>query len=209
MMHDLGDDCLRATRRLLMPALLAALLPPAAWAGTICGVVRDALTTALIPRAGVFVFEAAGPFTGLYAATDAGGAYCVANVPAGTYDLQVRVDDYLTGYVHGVVVTEDPVSVPVVLSPPEILLAPPWPNPARSSVRLGFSLAWTAPVRLSVFDARGRFVRAWHAPSLDAGAHEQTWDLTDAVGRPVPPGAYHILLEAAGLASRRTVIRIR
>lgn len=209
MMADLGNDLRRTACWLLTPLLVAVLLTSVASAGTICGVVRDAVTTAPIPRAGVFVLEPSGAFTGFFAATDANGAYCVENVPAGTYDLQFRVDDYLAGYVRGVVVTDDPVSVPFDLSPPHLLLAPPWPNPARASVRLPFSIARPSPVRLSVFDTRGRFVRAWSAPSLDAGAHEQAWDLTDGAGRPVPPGAYHVRLEAAGLRSSRTVVRAR
>lgn len=193
-----------------LASLLAfAFLPGQCAAGFICGTVRDEVTQAPVSRAGVFVLEPAGEFTGLFASTDAQGSYCVENVPPGTYDLEVRVDGYLVAYVRGVVVTDGPVSVPVDLSPARVLLGPPWPNPARSLVQLTFSIDRTTPVLLSIFDARGRFLRAWSSPSLDPGTHTQPWDFRDDLGRSVSPGVYLVRLQAGASQAVRTVLRAR
>ena len=65
-------------RRIAVPLALAALLAAAfvlpAAAGTLCGTVRDRVTSNPVAHAGVFLRTPAGAYTGIYGATDAVGA---------------------------------------------------------------------------------------------------------------------------------------
>jgi hypothetical protein len=188
----------RSSLRLgLLIGLLLLGLPSTTWAGSICGTVRDASTSLGIPNAGIFVRTPAGAYTGFYGATNASGSFCINSVPIGTYDLEVRVNDYQVGYVRGVVVTTTTdVTIPATLGP--VALAPPSPNPARVAARLPIVLAQRAAARLLVLDARGRLVRGWNDPALEAGSHDVDWNLRDQEGRRVSPGLYFVHLEAGG-----------
>jgi hypothetical protein len=77
------------------------------------------------------------------------------------------------------------------------------PNPFRGATSLRFVLVAPAPVRLTVMDAQGRRVRELVRGSMNAGAHESTWDGRDAGGGLVPPGTYFANLDVAG--ARRTI----
>src|SRR5512140_3839208 len=144
----------------LIAVCVAASSPSTSCAGSICGTVRDAATSAVVAHAGVFARTPAGAYTGLNAATDDAGSFCINNVPAGTYDLEVLVDDYRVGYLRGVQVTTS-TDVQAEVSLGAASLAAPYPNPARGSVRLAWRLGRPGSVRLAVFDAHGRLVAGW------------------------------------------------
>jgi hypothetical protein len=203
----------RSLRKGLSTALLAGLLvpwltPTALAAGTICGTVRDALTSLPVARAGVFVRDTGGAYTGFYAATDDSGAFCIGGLAAGTYDLDIRVDDYRIGYVHDVEVTDGVTAVPPIDGEPAVRLAAPSPNPARASVLLGWSQAVSGPVSLRVFDPSGRLVQGWTTPVADAGDHRLAWNFESLDGRVVPAGFYFLVLDADGTRRVRTVVRL-
>lgn len=84
----------------------------------------------------------------------------------------------------------------------------PRPNPAIGSTMLRFELESPGRTRLEVFDIRGRVIAVLVDRQLPAGAREERWDLTDAAGRPVPPGLYFARVLAAGrvMTSRIAVI---
>ena len=189
---------------LLIGVGLVLARAPIATAGSICGTVRDVQTMAPVPRAGVFVRTTAGAYTGLHAATDSTGAYCVENVPAGTYDLEFRVDNYVTTYVRDVQVQDDVTGVDVGATPAPILRA--WPNPARTRVSIQVQAdEGPAPI-LHVFDARGRFVRGW---KIQGGGRVFVWDLRDYRGSPLPAGVYFLSLRGRNnfAVTRITLIR--
>jgi len=68
--------------------------------------------------------------------------------------------------------------------------APCFPNPFRTETHLTVRLARAGPMRLAVYDIRGRQVREWSSAALPAGRHVVTWDGRDGRGRPVPAGVY-------------------
>ncbi len=76
------------------------------------------------------------------------------------------------------------------------------PNPlvtsAASQTRIGFALAESAPVRLSVYDATGRLVSTLGNHTLGAGAHELGWNGTDRSGARVAQGSYYVHLAIEG-----------
>ncbi|HEX7078118.1 MAG TPA: carboxypeptidase regulatory-like domain-containing protein [Candidatus Eisenbacteria bacterium] len=185
-----------AAALVLAAALSLALAPVPAVAGTICGVVRDAATSAPIARAGVFVRQPAGAYTGLYAATEWNGSFCVYFVPPGVYDLEIRVDDYAVAYVPGVRVSGTVTEVPVSIATGGLVLQRPWPNPAVHQVRLSWTMPREGAARLAVIDVRGRVVIVWSAGDLPAGVRTIDWDLRGAHGARLPAGVYYVLLEA-------------
>jgi hypothetical protein len=195
-----------ASRLLLLATMLITGFRPAL-AGTLCGTVRDASTNAPVGEAGVFLRLPTGAFTGYSGGTAADGSFCIASVPAGTYDLEVQRDDYVVAYLRGVVVTEDAVDVAVTAGA-GVALAHPVPNPAISSTTLRWTLPREGTVRMRVYDSAGRFVRGWSG-TAPLGAGSITWDLRDAAGRSVPAGIYHVQFEAGGVRLARTVTRIR
>jgi flagellar hook assembly protein FlgD len=72
------------------------------------------------------------------------------------------------------------------------------PNPFNPTTTIGFTVPAAAPVRLQVFDLRGRLVATLVDEELRAGQHEVIWTGSDASGREVPSGVYLSRLAAGG-----------
>ncbi len=191
--------------RVLLGLWMLAGAAVAATAGTLCGTVRDAQTQAPVARAGVFLRTTAGAYTGLHAATATDGGFCLNDVPAGTYDLEVRVDDYAVSWLRGVVVSDGASGVDLVVPAPSFRLALPYPNPAQGRVWFRFELREGGRARLVVHDLRGRLVRGWES-DLAAGAHELPWDMRAAGGARVADGIYFVRLTAGGETRERTLV---
>ena len=188
-----------ALRRLLrtLPALALGLAGPAlASAGTLCGTVRDAVTLAPIPAAGVFLRETTGGYTGLHDVTSGSGSFCISSIPPGTYDLEILVDDYRIAYLRDIAVTGTVTEVPVEVAGGALQFRRPYPSPAESQVTFSWFMPVPADARLAVFDARGRLVGDFAGRDLPAGMRSMTWDLRDQRGVRVPAGVYYARLES-------------
>jgi len=75
-------------------------------------------------------------------------------------------------------------------------LMPAVPNPFNPRTTLRFTLARRGPVRLEIFDARGRRVRRLLDRELVAGPHSLGFDGHDDSGRLLASGVYYLLLSA-------------
>ena len=103
------------------------------------------------------------------------------------------------------------------LSPPVEALTPAWttrlepnvPNPFNPRTRIRFVLGSAGPVRVDVFDARGRRVRTLVAGTRAAGRHEVTWDGRDARGRVVASGVYFCRLRTRGVDVARKMMLLK
>jgi hypothetical protein len=162
-----------------------------------------------VEGAGVVLFLSDGTHAGFGAVTDAQGSFCIAGVPAGTYDLQILVDDYATGYLRGVEVTDSSTDVDAEIGLPPAALLLPRPNPATDFVRFVIRLSTADATRLEIFDPTGRFVRGWQADELRAGLTSVNWDLRDALGRRVPAGWFLARLSVGGRTYTRPVVLVR
>ncbi len=90
-----------------------------------------------------------------------------------------------------------------------LALAPPAPNPFRSTTRLTFVLPVAGSVRLSIYDIAGRRIAEPLSGRRAAGLHTAVWDGTDVSGSEAGPGVYVAKLETeSGIAMRR-VVRMR
>ena len=193
---------------LLAIILCVALCAPAYSAGILCGTVRDAVTGNPIVGAGIFLRQTTGQYTGFNGATDATGHYCISGIPVGTYDIEVRLDDYQVAYRRNVVVNDATTSVDVDARFMTSTLSPPWPNPSRASVSFGLRIRDAGSIDLTIIDVNGRLMKGWTGL---AGAGEErtvTWDFRDIAGRRVPAGRYFVRLSAGDRSISRAFARI-
>ena len=89
--------------------------------------------------------------------------------------------------------------------------ATPRPSPARAgeNVRFAFNVPAGGPVRLAVYDARGRLVRVVSEGDRAPGPTFAVWDGRTADGLRAAPGLYFARLERAGLAvETRRLVRL-
>ncbi|MFQ5598949.1 MAG: S8 family serine peptidase [Candidatus Krumholzibacteriia bacterium] len=111
----------------------------------------------------------------------------------------------------GTIVLHGGVGVEVVrAAPARTFLAQNAPNPFNPSTTLRYGLAAAGPVRLVIYDGRGRQVRTLvRAPHVPPGFYSAVWDGLDDAGRPAPSGVYHARLELAGrvLSRRLTLVK--
>jgi len=199
----------RGSRTVILSlAFVLALALPAHAAGVICGTVRDQITTNPIVGAGIFVRQTTGQYTGYNGATDATGHYCIGGIPAGTYDLEVRLDDYQVAYRRGVVVTDVVTSVDVDARFLKSTLSPPWPNPARKGISFRLRIRDAGPIELAVVDVRGRVMKGWKGLAATGEDRMLNWDLLDATGRTLPAGRYFVRLSAGDLSIVRSFARL-
>ncbi|MFN8587166.1 MAG: FlgD immunoglobulin-like domain containing protein [Candidatus Eisenbacteria bacterium] len=88
-------------------------------------------------------------------------------------------------------------------------LAAPRPNPVAGRTQLQFTLPSPARVRLAIYAADGRRVRALHEGEAAAGLHLVLWDGRDDRGHSLAPGRYWVKLEAGGESRSRALTLLR
>jgi FlgD Ig-like domain len=101
---------------------------------------------------------------------------------------------------------DDVTGVPQTAVASELSLGAPMPCPARTSVRLDFTMASPASGEVEVFDLSGRRVASIARGPFAAGTSSVRWDLTDAAGRRVAPGIYLARVRVGARSESRRVI---
>jgi aminopeptidase N len=84
-----------------------------------------------------------------------------------------------------------------------------YPNPFNPRTNISFTIPWSGPVILQVFDARGGLVRTLEKGHRAAGTHNTTWDGMNESGREVASGIYFYRLRAAGKDITKKMILLR
>ena len=194
--------------RLLASALflVSALLASPAVAGTLCGTVRDGSSTTPLPGALVLAYHPDGSWADASAVTAGDGTFCL-DIPAGTYDLQVHVNDHVVGTLKNIVVADEVTGVEIDGILPVLALGI-YPNPARAFATLAFQAPGAERVEVGVYDLRGRFVRGWSADAAQASGADISWDFRDRNGREVPAGIYFVRLSAGAQSVVRSLVRL-
>ncbi len=78
---------------------------------------------------------------------------------------------------------------------------------SSSRIRIRFTTFDDGPVKLSIFDVRGRRVRSLVTESRSAGQYTEMWDGADNSGRVVSSGMYIVRLEVGrDVVTRKVVI---
>jgi hypothetical protein len=111
------------------------------------------------------------------------------------------------------------VSVPSTNVLPEVsTLVWGWPNPFREQVEIlvrhnvrarDFAGRISAPVNVTIYDARGRLTKTLVQESLPQGLHCATWDGTDQQGVTVPSGVYFCRLQTGEYAAGARLVLVR
>jgi hypothetical protein len=83
------------------------------------------------------------------------------------------------------------------------------PNPFNPQTVITYTVARRGPVRLQLYDARGRQVRTLLAGEQDAGRHRIVWDGRSDHGGPLPSGVYCCKLVAGEVTrlAKLTLVR--
>ena len=88
-------------------------------------------------------------------------------------------------------------------------LAANQPNPFAPNTTIDYSLAKEGDVRIHVFSASGRVVRALVNARMPAGPNRTSWNGTDDAGRPMASGVYWCRLESGSFRMSRRMILLR
>jgi hypothetical protein len=88
-------------------------------------------------------------------------------------------------------------------------LEQPYETPRGGGVQLRYSLSDSRPVALTIFDVRGRRIRALLAATQGPGNFDLTWDRSTDTGGRVSRGVYLVRLESAGVVASRKLILLR
>ena len=88
--------------------------------------------------------------------------------------------------------------------PERFVLEANYPNPFNLSTRIRYALPHRAPVRLVVYDVRGRLVAVLREEDQAAGRHEVTFEAGT-----LPNGVYFYRLEAGASRAVRPMLLLR
>jgi len=88
-------------------------------------------------------------------------------------------------------------------------LYPAGPSPFFTGTTLGFDLPRPAPVRIAVYDVRGRLVRVLIDRASRAGRHSVHWDGTAIDGARAGPGLFFVRMVAEDFACSRKVVAVQ
>jgi hypothetical protein len=105
-----------------------------------------------------------------------------------------------------------PSSTPFPLPPPQLVLAPAYPNPFNARTTLPFEVPPSldgARVRLAIYNVRGDLVRVVLNANLPAGPHRTTWDGADANQRIVGSGVYYCSVQAGSQHQSRAIVLVK
>lgn len=83
------------------------------------------------------------------------------------------------------------------------------PNPFNPVTKIRFAIARAEPVRLRVYDARGRLVSTLLDGSMPAGTHEVSWAGRNQAGQPAASGVYFYKLESGGRSMSRRMVLLK
>ncbi len=112
---------------------------------------------------------------------------------------------------------ESPATFPLTVTPviaPDMPSSPALyqnvPNPFNPVTTIAYDVpGGGGPIRLEIFDLRGRLVRVLVDDRPPPGRQQVRWDGTDSHGRNVPAGVYTYRLRAPGFAKSRKMILVQ
>lgn len=97
----------------------------------------------------------------------------------------------------------------LVAAVPVLRLLAATPNPFNPRTRVSFELAEAGPVRVDVFDSRGRRVATLLDEERGPGRHALTFEGRDSAGRELGSGVYHLRLSSRDQVRTRSLVLLR
>ena len=83
-----------------------------------------------------------------------------------------------------------------------------FPNPARNSASIIFTLPRTAEISIDIHDISGRKVAVLANSKYESGVHNISWDRKTEKGVRVPQGVYFIRLKSEGIKKQGKIILV-
>ena len=108
--------------------------------------------------------------------------------------------------------TDPPTSAPSLVADPasvRLVVHPNQPNPFSPSTTLSYDLPGDGPVRVVVYDVKGRRVAVLRNDLERAGRHTVAWNGRDEHGAPVANGVYFARVTAAGSSQSLKMVLMR
>ena len=84
-----------------------------------------------------------------------------------------------------------------------------YPNPFNPKTTIAFSLDRSGPVKLQVFDVKGRLVRTLVDEMRSAGPYRVDWDGKDNSGRPAAAGLYMYRLASGDVVQQKKMTLLK
>jgi hypothetical protein len=141
------------------------------------------------------------------------GAYALSYEAPQFVDLNedglLDVDQMSAVYLNAGGSLDPPASVGPSPAPGSVATFPNPFSPALRPVTVRFAMAVAGPVRVSIWDVRGRRVRTLLDGVVGAGSRSLTWDGRDDAGRAVASGIYFCTIEANGNHSKSRLALLR
>jgi hypothetical protein len=97
-------------------------------------------------------------------------------------------------------------------APVDFELQQNFPNPFNAATWIVFGIpahAGETEVRLDIFTADGKLVRAFERGKYAPGTHRVLWDGRDEVGASAPSGVYFYRIQAGGFSASRKLVLIK
>ncbi len=85
----------------------------------------------------------------------------------------------------------------------------PYPNPARTTAAIPFSMANSGTASIQVFDLTGRTVATPANGEFAAGAHTINWDLSGSNGARLPNGFYSVVITTGSTVMTERIMVLR
>ena len=158
-------------------------------------------------------FNAATAVTGLPAPGPSGAieTFTVTGlVPNTTYYFAIKTRDEAFNWslISNVVLLAIP-TTGAGETPAGLSFSDPWPNPARTELRMTLTLPEPTQIQVDAFEVSGRRVRRVAAGRRPAGPGDVVWDLRDDAGNRVPAGFYVVRASLGDTVLTRRVVVIR
>jgi hypothetical protein len=93
--------------------------------------------------------------------------------------------------------------------PTRVLRLANYPNPFNPATSIEFELPAMQPVRLSIFDMRGRLVQVLVDATMAPGKHRIPWNATSSGGKRHASGVYLIRLDAGDTTANRAMVLLK
>ncbi|MCK5149063.1 T9SS type A sorting domain-containing protein [bacterium] len=94
-------------------------------------------------------------------------------------------------------------------APVETVLNPPFPNPFNPATKIGYTIAKSSPVEITIYDLLGRKVKTLIDQQQAAGSYNIYWHGRDEAGNQTATGTYVIVLKTLEGKKTQKVVMMR
>lgn len=109
-----------------------------------------------------------------------------------------------------IVITVDPaLAIDDVLLPEEFALRQNYPNPFNPVTTIGYDIAESGNVRISVYALTGQRIKTLVSGYKEPGRYEATWNSTDSNGNLMPTGVYFYAIETSTYTATKKLVLIK